>query len=172
MNQNENTNELYHHGVLGMKWGRRRYQNKDGTLTPTGRKRADKIRQQYLEVTGKKLTGYAVRKKGETIKSVKKEPIKPKSYKEMSDEELKSVTNRMKLENDYIDTLSKMNKLNPKKISKGKKFMNMVAKDIFAPAALDVAKQLGKSYMVKLTNEGLNLSNEYKVYTNNKKKDK
>ena len=31
--------ELYHHGVKGMKWGVRRYQNSDGSLTPDGEKR-------------------------------------------------------------------------------------------------------------------------------------
>lgn len=31
--------ELQHHGVKGMRWGVRRYQNKDGSLTATGRKK-------------------------------------------------------------------------------------------------------------------------------------
>ena len=31
------TDETYHHGVKGMKWGVRRYQNSDGSLTPEGK---------------------------------------------------------------------------------------------------------------------------------------
>lgn len=34
-----NTYELYHHGIIGQKWGERRYQNPDGSLTDEGRRR-------------------------------------------------------------------------------------------------------------------------------------
>ena len=31
--------ELYHHGIKGQKWGIRRFQNKDGSVTPAGARR-------------------------------------------------------------------------------------------------------------------------------------
>lgn len=49
------TNELCHYGVLGMKWGVRRYQNTDGSLTPKGRKKFYIKGTNKLSKSGKKL---------------------------------------------------------------------------------------------------------------------
>ena len=60
-----NNAELYHHGVKGQRWGIRRYQNKDGSLTPYGKKRyakelakleAEKKRVRQYEQTAKKMS--------------------------------------------------------------------------------------------------------------------
>ena len=65
---------LMHHGVLGMKWGVRRYQNKDGSLTAAGKKRyfgEDKLPteegKKYIAKSAKK---YA--KKSKTLKELNK----------------------------------------------------------------------------------------------------
>lgn len=40
---------LTHHGVLGMKWGVRRYRNKDGSLTPAGKRHEARINKRYAK---------------------------------------------------------------------------------------------------------------------------
>lgn len=43
--------ELYHHGIKGQKWGVRRFQNKDGSLTPEGKKRYDEPEKRDNDIT-------------------------------------------------------------------------------------------------------------------------
>lgn len=42
MNQNYHSNSIAHHGVKGQRWGVRRYQNEDGSLTEAGKRKAEK----------------------------------------------------------------------------------------------------------------------------------
>ena len=63
-----------------------------------------------------------------------------KRVSEMSDDELRKSVNRLQLEQQY-------NKLNPEKISVGKRFVNKMLKDVVVPAATEVAKESVKKIM-------------------------
>lgn len=142
-------NELYHHGVLGQKWGVRRYQNKDGTLTTAGRKRQAKLENEYFKLTGK---SYSKKKSG--VKTQKK-PVRKKAS-DMSDEELRNKINRKKLEHEY-------NRLYPERTSTGKKIVSKAINDVVVPASISV----GKRYLEKQFSKALNMP---APQNNNKKK--
>ena len=69
-----NRTVLIHHGILGMKWGFRRYQNADGSLTPKGQARLDKKDTKWVETKGERIKKKVQKKVTKDIKKfVKKE---------------------------------------------------------------------------------------------------
>lgn len=122
---------ISHHGILGMKWGIRRYQYKDGTRTPEGKKR---------------------------LKAAAKESATHENNsKTLSDEELKQRISRLELEKRYRD-LSR--DVNPKQVSKGKKFVM----DVLEKSGSNIATQLSVYAMGTMVNKiaGSNIVNPKK----------
>ena len=96
--------ELYHHGTMGQKWGKRLYQNKDGSLTPLGKLRYGSKGEQLNNY--KKKKGSSNKKKIDKNKTNTTEP-KTKSVSEMSDDELNKKIARMRLEDTYNELSAK-----------------------------------------------------------------
>ena len=83
--------ELYHWGIKGMKWGVRRFQNPDGSLTPAGKKRYSAEGGE-----GEEKPNYA--------------PKAPKkSASDYTDDELRAQINRMQMEKQYRDLAGQTN---------------------------------------------------------------
>lgn len=162
--QYQNTDELYHHGVLGQRWGFRRYQNADGTLTPAGRRRANKLAEQYAKVTGKKLI---VKKK--SVQGNEKQ--KPKAISEMSDQEIQAKINRMRLEDTYASMIA--SRAPKEKVSRGKKFVTNLKRNVITPALTDAGRTLLGNLIKKKGNDliyGNNKSDPAKEYEKKVKK--
>ena len=169
-------NELYHHGIKGMKWGVRRYQNLDGSLTNAGRKKyGTKTNFERVQAAKKAATiGVKKRKAMEKAnartakeiakyekkaglnksesKSVVKSNSKPKTINEMTNEEIQERIDRINLENKLIS-------LTPQKVSAGQRFVNGVK-----GAAISIAKEKGTKivgdYIDKQVREKLGIKDE------------
>ena len=117
--------ELCHHGIFGQKWGVRRYQNKDGSLTEEGKKRLQleqiKSPNAVANVNDwvKKDISAANKGVSSTISGInaaknilspipdkKSEPRKRLDLSKMSDKELRDRINRELLERQYNDVFN------------------------------------------------------------------
>lgn len=127
-------NYLQHHGILGMKWGVRRYQNKDGSLTAAGRKRVAKLDAERETLTGKKSSDGDSAPKKRTLRDV-------------PDDELKKMVERQRMENDYLSLSKHISELTPKQVSNGKKFVDYVANKVLIPAATDASKNFATKFL-------------------------
>lgn len=111
-------NYLEHHGVIGMKWGVRRYQNADGSLTERGRKRL------------KKWDKYVEGARSKKIAKVNKKLTKAKTGSE-KESNLKKAANFLEKDKKIYSKLSDKEKLEDRYIHK-KNATRVTGKDIVA----------------------------------------
>lgn len=110
MSKQYRIDELVHHGIKGQKWGVRRFQNKDGSLTAVGRQRYSyddfknakaNIDKANEVVKSGKIVSETVGKSAQDAFNKQYNKQIQKSISEMSDKELREIVNRLNMEERY-----------------------------------------------------------------------
>lgn len=175
------TDYLAHYGVLGQKWGVRRYQNKDGTLTAEGKKRVKELKgkdteslssndKKLIEASKKEISDKLQRGKQEKEKRKKQVENGKIKVEDMTAEEIKARMERIQLEKDY-KTLISESKTKDGDLSMGKRFSDKFKKSLVDKLASDVGADLIAQVTKAVLAEAINKSaGKTAVYTNNQKK--
>lgn len=128
------SNEIYHHGIKGQKWGLRRFQNKDGTRTAAGKKRErESLPHKIFSKFARKKSSSEKQDDGAPKAVVKRRIKNSKSEKTkakyLSDDELNRRIERLKLEKSYNQLLEETRKNTPeaKRVSAAKKLVSEIA---------------------------------------------
>lgn len=136
------TDELYHHGVKGMKWGVRKQRQ------PTGGSLKQRWKQHKAEVEKKKKA----KAKAEQEKR-DAEAKKSRSILNMNDADLKSTIDRMMMEKQALQLKKDIASLTPQKVSLGKQFLD----ESVIPAVKEAGKSVLTDYLKKIGKEYLGL---------------
>lgn len=102
-----NADELKHYGIKGMKWGVRRFQNKDGSLTADGRKRysGENLKDIQKQVNQGKTVVDGVKKTRAKAAEKQTEKKIRDDLSKMSDQELRDIVNRLNMEERYMQVM-------------------------------------------------------------------
>ena len=102
-----NADELKHYGIKGMKWGVRRFQNKDGSLTADGRKRygSEDLKSMQKQVNQGKNVVEGVKKTRAKAAEKQTEKKIRDDLSKMSDQELRDIVNRLNMEERYMQVM-------------------------------------------------------------------